>query len=234
MNFQTSSDVWTFLEVQTWTSRHPDNGSAIKSAEFRQFLARNRIGQALVIPYHPSFNGQARRFVEETKKSLKKSKNKDVNFPSLASCSNNTCRHAQPQKKAQPSYFSVASSILLLIACSLIPRKASIQKRINPDRRSPSKQLALFPQATPCSQETFPPSSGGVPLSFVQAQDLLPMKSAFQMVHFGKNMLATSKGETTTCQNATATSLILRHISLISSVNQNNQTQNSGSGRRPE
>lgn len=55
-----------------------DNGSAFTSAEFRQFLARNRIRQALVAPYHPSSNGQAERFVQETKKSLKKLKGKDV------------------------------------------------------------------------------------------------------------------------------------------------------------
>lgn len=55
-----------------------DNGPAFASEEFRTFLARNNIRQALVSPYHPSSNGQAERFVQDTKKALRRLRGADI------------------------------------------------------------------------------------------------------------------------------------------------------------
>lgn len=48
-----------------------DNGPAFASEEFHSFLQKNSVRRALVSPYHPASNGQAERFVRETKKALK-------------------------------------------------------------------------------------------------------------------------------------------------------------------
>lgn len=55
-----------------------DNGTAFTSTDFRGFLKRNGIRQALVAPYHPSSNGQAERMVQNVKAALKKMKGSDV------------------------------------------------------------------------------------------------------------------------------------------------------------
>ncbi|XP_054277192.1 uncharacterized protein K02A2.6-like [Macrosteles quadrilineatus] len=48
----------------------PDNGSRFTSSTFRQFLSANGVYKTTA-PYHPSSNGQAERYVQTIKKSLK-------------------------------------------------------------------------------------------------------------------------------------------------------------------
>lgn len=47
-----------------------DNGTTV-SAEFQKFLRKNGIRYKLTAPYNPSTNGQAERFVQTLKNSLK-------------------------------------------------------------------------------------------------------------------------------------------------------------------
>jgi len=59
-----------------------DNGRSFRSAEFTQFLKANGITPKYTAPYHPSTNGQAERFIQTMKNSLRKmlidSKNKNL------------------------------------------------------------------------------------------------------------------------------------------------------------
>lgn len=48
-----------------------DNGPQFISAEFRNFLEANRIKHILSAPYHPASNGQAERFVQTLKRTLR-------------------------------------------------------------------------------------------------------------------------------------------------------------------
>ncbi|XP_054279520.1 uncharacterized protein K02A2.6-like [Macrosteles quadrilineatus] len=48
-----------------------DNGSQFTSSTFRQFLSANGVVHKTTAPYHPSSNGQAERYVQTIKKSLK-------------------------------------------------------------------------------------------------------------------------------------------------------------------
>ena len=48
-----------------------DNGPQFRSHEFQMFMKVNGIRHQLTPPYHPSSNGQAKRLVQELKKSLK-------------------------------------------------------------------------------------------------------------------------------------------------------------------
>ena len=52
-----------------------DNGSQFISSEFVHFLRSNGVKHIRSAPYHPSSNGQAERFVQTLKRSLKASKN---------------------------------------------------------------------------------------------------------------------------------------------------------------
>ena len=49
-----------------------DNGSSFVSNDFRAFLKSNGIRLKLIAPYNPSTNGQAERYVQILKKSIKK------------------------------------------------------------------------------------------------------------------------------------------------------------------
>ncbi|XP_011859117.1 PREDICTED: uncharacterized protein K02A2.6-like [Vollenhovia emeryi] len=49
-----------------------DNGRTFTSKEFRNFLQVNEITQKLTAPYHPATNGQAERYVQILKNSLKR------------------------------------------------------------------------------------------------------------------------------------------------------------------
>ncbi|XP_011874603.1 PREDICTED: uncharacterized protein K02A2.6-like [Vollenhovia emeryi] len=49
-----------------------DNGSNFRSTEFQQFLKINGITPKFIAPYHPSTNGQAERFIQTMKNSLRK------------------------------------------------------------------------------------------------------------------------------------------------------------------
>lgn len=49
-----------------------DNGPAFISAEFEKFLEKNYIHHVKTAPYHPASNGQAERYVQTFKSSLKK------------------------------------------------------------------------------------------------------------------------------------------------------------------
>ena len=53
-----------------------DNGRTFISHEFESFLAENGILHKFSPPYHPSSNGQAKRFVQMIKSALKKCDNK--------------------------------------------------------------------------------------------------------------------------------------------------------------
>ncbi|KAG8317791.1 hypothetical protein J6590_108187 [Homalodisca vitripennis] len=48
-----------------------DNGSQFTSTIFRQFLSANGVVHKTTAPYHPSSNGQAERYVQTVKKSLR-------------------------------------------------------------------------------------------------------------------------------------------------------------------
>ena len=52
-----------------------DNGSQLISSEFVHFLRSNGVKHIRSPPYHPSSNGQAERFVQRMKRSLKASRN---------------------------------------------------------------------------------------------------------------------------------------------------------------
>lgn len=47
-----------------------DNGTCFKSEEFEKFLATNEIQHKVTAPYHPAMNGQAKRYVQTTKRAL--------------------------------------------------------------------------------------------------------------------------------------------------------------------
>lgn len=49
-----------------------DNGRNFRSTEFLQFLANNKVTPKFTAPYHPAINGQAEKFVQTLKNSLKK------------------------------------------------------------------------------------------------------------------------------------------------------------------
>ncbi|KMQ89452.1 hypothetical protein RF55_10920 [Lasius niger] len=49
-----------------------DNGRSFRSAEFVQFLKTNGITPKYTAPYHPATNGQAERFIQTMKNSLRK------------------------------------------------------------------------------------------------------------------------------------------------------------------
>ena len=53
-----------------------DNSSQFTSSEFVHLLRSNRVKHIRSVPCHPSFNGQAERFVQTLKRSLKASKSK--------------------------------------------------------------------------------------------------------------------------------------------------------------
>lgn len=63
-----------------------DNGRNFRSAEFQQFLKANDITPKFIAPYHPSTNGQAERFIQTMKNSLRKMltdpRNKNLNLES--------------------------------------------------------------------------------------------------------------------------------------------------------
>ena len=48
-----------------------DNGTNLKSEEFEKFLRGNGITYKVTAPYHPATNGQAERYVQTVKKSLR-------------------------------------------------------------------------------------------------------------------------------------------------------------------
>ncbi|XP_054278392.1 uncharacterized protein K02A2.6-like [Macrosteles quadrilineatus] len=48
-----------------------DNGSQFTSSDFKQFLSENGVVHKTTAPYHPSSNGQAERYVQTVKKSLR-------------------------------------------------------------------------------------------------------------------------------------------------------------------
>ena len=52
-----------------------DNGSQIISSEFAPLFRSNGVKHIRSAPYHPSSNGQAQRFVQTLRRSLKASKN---------------------------------------------------------------------------------------------------------------------------------------------------------------
>ena len=52
-----------------------DNGSQFISSEFVHFLCSNGVKHIRSVPYHSSSNGQAERFVQTMKRSLKASRN---------------------------------------------------------------------------------------------------------------------------------------------------------------
>ncbi|XP_054272899.1 uncharacterized protein K02A2.6-like [Macrosteles quadrilineatus] len=57
-----------------------DNGSQFTSSTFRQFLSANGVVHKITAPYHPSSNGQAERYVQTIKKSLKAMEEEGDNF----------------------------------------------------------------------------------------------------------------------------------------------------------
>ena len=55
-----------------------DNGSAFTSAEFKEFMTRNGIRHITSVPYHPSSNGLAERYVQTFKSAMKKDHSIDL------------------------------------------------------------------------------------------------------------------------------------------------------------
>ena len=49
-----------------------DNGPTFVSAEFKDFLQRNRVTHTTTSPYHPSSNGLAERAIQTLKNGLRK------------------------------------------------------------------------------------------------------------------------------------------------------------------
>ncbi|GBM25957.1 hypothetical protein AVEN_94394-1 [Araneus ventricosus] len=63
------SSVGGYYKAMVKDSVASNNGT---SEEFQNFLSRNGIKHILVVPYHPSSNGQAERVVQTTKDALKR------------------------------------------------------------------------------------------------------------------------------------------------------------------
>lgn len=61
-----------FSEFGTPKTIVMDNGRSFRSTEFTQFLKVNKITPKYTAPYHPSTNGQAERFIQTMKNSLRK------------------------------------------------------------------------------------------------------------------------------------------------------------------
>jgi hypothetical protein len=57
-----------------------DNGTQFRSAEFAQFCKEFGIKQTFIPPFHPQCNGQAERFVDTFKRSMKKCKEEGTDW----------------------------------------------------------------------------------------------------------------------------------------------------------
>lgn len=63
-----------------------DNGTNFTSFKFKQFLRENGVHHKLTAPFHPALNGQAERYVQILKKSLKAMRYDHDNNKNLELC----------------------------------------------------------------------------------------------------------------------------------------------------
>lgn len=121
-----------------------DNGPQFTSEKFQAFCNLNCIEHIFTSPYHPMSNGQAERFVDTFKRSIKKMENDgdidenlDVFLKSYRSTPNSNCPN-----ESSPAEIMFNRKIRSIFDCLKPPKKTIIKRNVNMENQFNSKMGA--------------------------------------------------------------------------------------------